>query len=186
MKPGAWLIVAGGWNVQQFKEKRLPTQAELVAAAPNNPVYVQLGYGWVVMTPAGLQGARTSRSEADLPPGGRFEKDADGKPTGAITGGQGAIIALFDRLPKPIAGTTGRGHEEILPRTQSSRADGLRRSRRQQSLARPTIQPLFKVWRDGEMTVRVALRLNGQTSGSEFDEYQSLTRCCRWASATTC
>src|SRR6202049_588052 len=22
MKPGAWLIVAGGWNVQQFKEKR--------------------------------------------------------------------------------------------------------------------------------------------------------------------
>jgi predicted amidohydrolase YtcJ len=33
MKPGAWLIVAGGWNVQQFKEKRLPTQAELIAAA---------------------------------------------------------------------------------------------------------------------------------------------------------
>ena len=26
-KPGAWLIVAGGWNVQQFKEDRRPTQA---------------------------------------------------------------------------------------------------------------------------------------------------------------
>src|SRR5206468_10558807 len=51
MKPGAWLIVAGGWNVQPFKEKRLPTQAELIAAAPNNPVYVQLGYGWALMTP---------------------------------------------------------------------------------------------------------------------------------------
>src|SRR5215831_11555331 len=49
MKPGAWLIVAGGWNVQQFKERRLPTQAELVTAAPSNPVYVQLGYGWVLM-----------------------------------------------------------------------------------------------------------------------------------------
>src|SRR5437870_4421275 len=24
MRPGAWLIVAGGWNVQQFKEKRVP------------------------------------------------------------------------------------------------------------------------------------------------------------------
>ena len=45
MKAGSWLIVAGGWNVQQFKEKRVPTQAELTAAAPNNPVYVQLGYG---------------------------------------------------------------------------------------------------------------------------------------------
>src|SRR6476661_944115 len=54
MKPGAWLIVAGGWNVQQFKERRRPTQAELLAAAPNNPVYVQLAYGWVMMTPAAL------------------------------------------------------------------------------------------------------------------------------------
>ena len=51
-RPGSWLIVAGGWNVQQFQEKRRPTQAELQAAAPNNPVYVQLGYGWAVMTRA--------------------------------------------------------------------------------------------------------------------------------------
>src|ERR1700733_1605138 len=46
MTPGAWLIVAGGWNAQQFRENRRPTQAELMAAAPDNPVYVQLGYGW--------------------------------------------------------------------------------------------------------------------------------------------
>src|SRR5206468_7566714 len=46
LKPGAWIIVAGGWNAQQFKEKRLPAQAELAAAAPNNPAYVQLGYSW--------------------------------------------------------------------------------------------------------------------------------------------
>ena len=31
MKPGSWLIVAGGWNVNQFKERRRPTQAELLA-----------------------------------------------------------------------------------------------------------------------------------------------------------
>src|SRR5215470_19453369 len=55
MKPGAWLIVAGGWNVQQFKENRRPTQAELVAAAPDNPVYVQLGYGWAMLTPMALK-----------------------------------------------------------------------------------------------------------------------------------
>src|ERR1700730_19340602 len=35
-KPGAWLIVAGGWNVAQFKDKRRPTQADLLAAATNN------------------------------------------------------------------------------------------------------------------------------------------------------
>src|SRR5712691_8758344 len=102
MKPGAWLIVAGGWNVQQFKEKRRPTQAELLAAAPNNPVYVQLGYGWAVMTPAGLK-ALNINSDADVPRPGKLERDANGKPTGAIDGGGGnlSIIALFDKLPQP-------------------------------------------------------------------------------------
>ena len=100
MKPGSWLIVAGGWTEQQFHEKRRPTQAELVAAAPNNPVYIQLGYGWAVMTPAGLK-ALNITSDADLPPNSKLDRDASGQPTGGITGGQNAIVALFDRLPKP-------------------------------------------------------------------------------------
>ena len=135
MKPGAWLIVAGGWNVQQFKENRRPTQAELVAAAPNNPVYVQLGYGWAMLTPSAIK-ALNINSEADLPSGGRFEKDASGKPTGAVSGGQGAIIALFDKLPKPTFDEQVDGHEEVLPRAQSPRADRRRRSGRQQPRAR--------------------------------------------------
>src|SRR5262245_64340690 len=80
MKPGAWLIVAGGWNVQQFKENRRPTQAELVAAAPDNPVYVQLGYGWAMLTPAALKAPSIS-SDADVPAGGKREKERRGRPT---------------------------------------------------------------------------------------------------------
>ena len=118
MRPGAWLIVAGGWNVQQFKENRRPTQAELVAAAPNNPVYVQLGYGWAMLTPLAMK-ALNINSEADLPSGGRFEKDAGGKPTGAVTGGQGAIIALFDKLPQAGLRRSGGRDHEVLPRAQS-------------------------------------------------------------------
>src|SRR5882757_2115892 len=37
--PRQWIIVAGGWTEQQFREKRRPTLAELLAAAPDNPVY---------------------------------------------------------------------------------------------------------------------------------------------------
>ena len=36
-------------------------------------------------------------------------------------------------------------------------------------------QALFKVWRDGRMTVRVAYSLCGQTPGSEFEELKSWT-----------
>src|SRR5260370_6128230 len=102
MKPGAWLIVAGGWNVEQFKEKRRPTQADLVAAAPNNPVYIQLGYDWVVMTPAGFK-ALNINSDADLPRPRKLERDASGAPTGAIDGGgsNDVAVVLFDRLTHP-------------------------------------------------------------------------------------
>jgi predicted amidohydrolase YtcJ len=36
----AFITCIGGWNRAGFKENRLPTQVELNAAAPNNPVYL--------------------------------------------------------------------------------------------------------------------------------------------------
>jgi predicted amidohydrolase YtcJ len=38
--PGGFITSMGGWNPAQFAEKRLPTLAELDAAAPNHPVFV--------------------------------------------------------------------------------------------------------------------------------------------------
>jgi predicted amidohydrolase YtcJ len=173
MKPGAWLIVAGGWNVQQFKENRRPTQAELVAAAPNNPVYVQLGYGWAMLTPAAHK-ALNLASESDLPTGGRFERDPSGALTGAVTGAQNAIVALFDRLPRPtfddqVEGTKAFFNElNRLGMTGAVDPGG-------NNLTADDYQALFKVWRDRQMTVRIAYALNGQTPGKEFDELTSLT-----------
>src|SRR5262245_50662299 len=174
MAPGAWLIVAGGWNVQQFKEKRAPIQAELLAAAPNNPVYVQLGYGWALMTPAAFK-ALNIASEADLPAGGRFEKGPDGKPTGAVTGGQNAIIALFDKLPKPSPAQQVEGTKKFFRELNRLAITGFV-DPGGNNLAPTDYPAIFKVWRDGQMTVRVAFALNGQTPGSEFEEYQTLTR----------
>ena len=169
---GAWLIVAGGWNELQFVERRRPTQAELEAAAPNNPVYVQLGYGWVVMTDDGFAKLGIA-SDADLPTGGRLERDGE-RLTGAISGGQGAIIALFDRLPKPtfaeqVAGTQAFFRElNRLGLTGVVDPGG-------NNLFAADYQALFDVWRSGDLTVRVAYSLNGQTAGEELAELQSLT-----------
>ena len=174
MKPGAWLIVAGGWNVEQFKEKRRPTQAELLAAAPNNPVYVQLGYGWVVMTPSALKILNIA-TDADLPAGAKLDRDANGNPTGGITGGNNAIVALFDRLPKPtfeeqVAGTRKFFRElNRLGITGVGDPGG-------NNVEPGDYQAVFKVWRDGQLTVRVAYSLCGPTPGKEFEELQSLTQ----------
>ena len=54
------------------------------------------------------------RSDADLPAGGTLERDGE-RLTGAISGGQGAIIALFDRLPKPtFARASARARSEFF------------------------------------------------------------------------
>jgi predicted amidohydrolase YtcJ len=173
MKPGSWLIVAGGWNVQQFEENRRPTQAELTAVAPNNPVYVQLGYGWAMLNPLAHKALGIS-SEADLPSGGRFEQDSSGALTGAVTGAQNAIVALFDRLPKPtlveqVDGTRAFFRElNRLAMTGAGDPGG-------NNLTSTDYQALFKVWRDRAMTVRVTYTLNGQTPGKEFEELRDLT-----------
>lgn len=41
---GQWITAVGGWAPNQFAERRLPTLAELDAAAPNHPVYLQTGF----------------------------------------------------------------------------------------------------------------------------------------------
>ena len=86
MKPGSWLIVAGGWNVSSSSRRTAGRRRRSSSPLPpSNPVYVQLGYGWAMLTPLAHK-ALGITSEADLPAGGRFERDASGALTGAITG----------------------------------------------------------------------------------------------------
>ena len=175
-KTGAWLIVAGGWNVAQFKEKRRPTQADLLAAAPNNPVYIQLGYDWIVMTPAGFK-ALNINSDADIPRPGKLERDANGAPTGAIDGGgsNDVAVALFDRLPHPsfdeqVAGTKSFFRElNRLGLTGVGDPGG-------NNVNPEDYQPIFKVWHEGKLTLRVAYSLCGPTAGHEFEELKNLTQ----------
>jgi predicted amidohydrolase YtcJ len=151
-RPGAWLIVVTpAATLDTFKERRRPTQAELVAAAPNNPVYVQLGYGWAMLTPPALKALNLTSAD------------------GVVTTN---IIQLFDRLPKPtfdeqIAGTKLFFRElNRLGLTGVVDPGGNNVTTRE-------YQALFKVWRDRQLTVRVAYSLCGITPGSEFADYQN-------------
>lgn len=173
MPKGAWLIVAGGWSELQFKERRRPTQAELEAAAPDNPVYVQLGYGWIVMTDDGFKALRIA-GDADLPAGGRLERDAAGHPTGAISGNNAAIVGLFDRLPKPTFAQQVEGTKAFFRELNRLAITGVGDPGGNNLLAED-YAALFDVWRRREMTVRVAYSINGQVSGSELDEFTRLT-----------
>jgi len=173
-RPGAWLIVAGGWTERQFKEGRRPTQAELQAAASGNPAYVQLGYQWAVMTDAAWKALKIA-GDADLPSGGKFERDPSGASTGAVSGPQTAIVALFDRLPKPTDGQKVEGTIKFFRELNRLGMTGVV-DPGGNNIAAPDYEAVLDVWRRKQMTVRVAYALFSQTTGGEFDELKQLTQ----------
>ena len=169
-KPGGWLIVAGGWTEHQFKEKRRPTQAELEAAAPGHPVYVQWFYGWAMLSKPALAALKIN-SKADLPKGGKLDMGADGQPTGAITGP--VIIGLFNRLPVPTFEEQVDGTKQFFRELNRLGLTGVI-DPGGFNMSPESYQPLFQVWRTGQLTMRVSYSLFAQKAGKEFDEYREL------------
>src|SRR5580692_6510000 len=98
--PGSWIVVAGGWTEEQFAEKRRPTAIEVAEAVPDNPVYIQHLYDWLLLTPKAME-ALNIREDADVTPGGKLERDGDHRPTGVVIGNGNTLGNIFDRLPKP-------------------------------------------------------------------------------------
>ncbi len=151
-KPGAWLIVVTPQaTLDAFKEHRRPTQAELIAAAPNHPVYVQLGYGWAMMTPLALKALNINSLD------------------GVFTNN---IIELFDRLPKPTFDEQVEGTRAFFRELNRLGLTGVVDPGGNNVTPRE-YQALFKVWHDRDLTLRVAYSLCGMTDGSEFAEYQN-------------
>ncbi|MDI9330491.1 MAG: amidohydrolase family protein [Alphaproteobacteria bacterium] len=169
--PGQWLIVAGGWTEEQFAERRRPTQAELLAAAPHHPVYVQWMYGWAMMTPAAYQ-ALNIQKESDLPGGGKFQLDANQQPTGAVIGG---IVPLFDKLPKPNAEQKVIGTRQFFRELNRFGITGVM-DPGGFNMDPGEYQPLFQVWRQGELSVRVRYSYFAQKKEQEFEEFKDLTQ----------
>jgi predicted amidohydrolase YtcJ len=95
---GQWVRVVGGWSAEQFAERRLPTVAELNAAAPDTPVFVLHLYQSAVLNRAALKAAGYGRDTPD-PKGGQIVRGRDGGPTGMLLAAPSALI-LYSTLAK--------------------------------------------------------------------------------------
>ena len=166
-RPGEWVIVGGGWKSEQFKEKRLPTQAELTEAAGDHPAYVQMLYAWALLNQRGLD-ALNIKSDADLPGGGKLDRDTSGKPTGGITGG---IVPLFDRLPRPTLEQQVEGTKKFFRELNRLGMTGVS-DPCGNNVTPETYDAINKVWRDRQLTVRVAYTICGFNPPHEGEEYQ--------------
>lgn len=93
-----WVRVVGGFTEHQFAEKRLPTLAELNAAAPDTPVFILHLYDRALLNAAALRVVGYTR-ETPNPPGGEIVRDANGNPTGLLLAQPNAMI-LYSTLAK--------------------------------------------------------------------------------------
>jgi predicted amidohydrolase YtcJ len=96
-----WVRVVGGFTEHQFAEKRLPTLAEINAAAPDTPVFILHLYDRALLNRAALRAVGYTR-DTPAPPGAEIERDARGEPTGLLIAAPNAALlyATLARGPK--------------------------------------------------------------------------------------
>jgi predicted amidohydrolase YtcJ len=169
--PGEWIPVIGGWHPAQFREGRAPTPAELDAAAPDNPCYVQLLYDEAILNAAAL--AASGLAAAD-PADGVVERDADDAPTGVVRG-----AGCFRRCIAAM-GSSGRRAQahSIRAMLRELAAMGLVGALDPGGIGvvPETYQPLYDVWREAALTLRLRLFLGAGERGSERSQLEDWMR----------
>ena len=92
--PGKWILTSIAWHESNLAENRVPTLAELDAAAPDHPVLARRGGHFAVVNSAALRAAGVSADTPD-PPGGKIGRLADGSRDGTLEGGAVYQVAAF-------------------------------------------------------------------------------------------
>src|SRR5215470_3646808 len=91
---GAWVLTSMAWHESNLAENRLPTIAELDAAAPGHPVLARRGGHFAIASTAALTAAGIGPGTAD-PRGGRIGHRPDGGLDGTLEGGAVYQVAAF-------------------------------------------------------------------------------------------
>lgn len=89
-----WIMSIGGWSEDQFADDQRPfSRAELDAVAPNNPLYLQVGYGRAHLNSAALRRAGIAEVDPNAADRDVVERDANGAATGRLIGPRGIGLA---------------------------------------------------------------------------------------------
>jgi predicted amidohydrolase YtcJ len=87
---GDWIIGTRGWWEYDLSDGRLPTRADLDAAAPDHPVAIPGPHYWIANSRA-LALAGITRDTPN-PQGGEIVHDANGEPTGQLFDRAGRLV----------------------------------------------------------------------------------------------
>jgi len=175
-----WVRVVGGWSEFQFAERRMPTLAEINAAAPDTPVFVLHLYDRALLNRAALRAVGYGKATPD-PVGGEIQRDANGEPTGMLIARPNAgilyrTLAMGPTLaPEDQRNSTRHFLRELNRLGITSIIDAGGGFQRYPD----DYQVVEDLHRRGELTVRIAYNLFTQRPKEELDDFR------RWTGATS-
>ena len=172
--PPQWVRVVGGFTEHQFAEKRLPTIAEINAAAPDTPVFILHVYDRALLNAAALRAVGYTRDTPN-PPGGEIVRDAHGNPTGLLLAQPNATIlyatlAKGPKLPPDYQlNSTKHFMRELNSLGVTSVIDAGGGSQNYPD----DYAIVEKLHQDGELTLRIAYNLFTQKPKEELKDFAS-------------
>lgn len=167
--PGKWVAVTGAWHPEQFSEKRAPTVADLSTALPDNPAYIQYLYDYALVNARAIEVLGLNDGKP-LPPGITVERDTQGKATGKLLGGIGPFSALFSRIS---ARSEPENRDSLKAFFAELNQQGVTGAIDAAAGDYTIYSPLFKLWKDKALTLRVAYRASAPAPGNEALAFQT-------------
>jgi len=169
---GQWVRVIGGWSEFQFAERRMPTLAEINAAAKDTPVMVLHLYARAILNRAALRALGYSKDTPN-PPGGEIQRDKAGHPTGLLIARPNAFILYSTlgqapKLPVELQLNSTRQFMRELNRlgiTSVIDAGGGFQN------FPDDYAVIDQLHRDQQLTVRIAYNLFTQQPGQEMEDF---------------
>lgn len=173
LKPGEW-IQGQGWDEGKLTEHRYVTAADLDAAAPNNPVWLEQTTGhYGVANSYALRLGKVSASTPN-PPAGTIEHDAAGQVTGVLKEGAADLVTAL--IPPP---TPEQWRQGILKMIDTLHREGMTAYKDPDDT-----QPMWDAYRSllaaGQLTVHVCVLwhagANVQSAEEALKKIESLPR----------
>jgi predicted amidohydrolase YtcJ len=150
LKPGEW-IRGEGWDEGKLREHRLVLAADLDAAAPDNPVWLEQTTGhYGVANSYALRIAKIDAGTPD-PPAGAIDRDHTGAVTGVLKEGAEPLVTTL--IPPP---TDAQWRQGILKMIETLHSEGMTAYKDPDDT-----QPMWDAYRElldaGQLSVHVCM-----------------------------
>jgi len=170
--PPQWVRVVGGFTVQQFAEKRLPTLDEINAVAPDTPVFLLHLYDRALLNRAAVRAVGYTKRTPNFP-GGEIVRDQDGEPNGLLIAQPNATIlyATLAKGPKLPAEYQKNSTRHFMREVNRLGVTGVIDAGGGFQNYPEDYQIIEELHRDGQLTVRIAYNLFTQKPNQELQDF---------------